>query len=127
MANIDKLNINGTSYNIKDSISGYITGITKSNVTTALGYTPISQANYAEISIAPADVSSSTLSCVKTLTGATTASHPLVGCLTTSASTKDDQLEAFNTLLYADTGTNNITFYFSEVPSTSFTVQVVGY
>ena len=110
MANIDKLNIAGTSYNIQDNVSGYIP-----------------RTNYAEISIAPRDVSSSTLSCVKTLTGATTASRPLVGCLTTNATTRDDQLEAFNTLLYADTGTNNITFHFSEVPSTTFTVQVVGY
>ena len=120
MANIDKLNIANTSYNIQDTISGYIT-----SANAATTYIP--RANYAEITIAVVDVNSSSLSCVKTLTGATAASHPLIGCLTTNASTKDEQLEAFNTLLYAETGTNNITFYFSEVPSSAFTVQVVGY
>lgn len=110
MANINKLNIAGTNYNIQDNISGYIP-----------------RANYAEISIAVADVNATSLSCVKTLTGATTASHPLIGCLTTNANTRDDQLEAFNTILYAETGTNNITFHFSEKPTSAFTVQVVGY
>ena len=87
----------------------------------------IPRANYAEITIAVADVNTSTLKCTKTLTGATTASHPLVGCLTEDPETKDDELEAFGTILCAETGTNNITFTFSEVPSVDFTVQVVGY
>ena len=110
MANIDKLNIAGTNYNVQDTVSGYIP-----------------RGNYAEITIAVADINTTTLACTKTLSGATSASHPLVGCLTTSAASRDDQLEAFNCLLYAETGSGNITFYFSELPSISFTVQVVGY
>lgn len=39
---IDKVNINGTSYDIKDSVSGYITGISAADVTNAMGYTPTS-------------------------------------------------------------------------------------
>ena len=87
----------------------------------------IPRANYAEITIETTDVDTTTLQCIKTLTGATAASHPLVGCLTEDPDTKDDELEAFGTILYADTGTNNITFTFSEVPSVDFTVQVVGF
>lgn len=87
----------------------------------------IPRANYAEITIEVADVDTTLLSCTKTLTGATTASHPLVGCLTIDAETRDDELSAFGTILYAETGTNNITFYFSEVPENEFTVQVVDF
>ena len=39
---VDKVNINGTSYDIKDSVSGYITGISAADVTNAMGYTPTS-------------------------------------------------------------------------------------
>ena len=45
MGNITKVNVNGTSYDIKDDISGYITGITSSDVTNALGYTPYNSTN----------------------------------------------------------------------------------
>ena len=87
----------------------------------------IPRANYAEITVEVADVDTTTLQCTKTLTGATSASHPFISCLTTNANTRDDELEAFGTILYADTGTNSIIFTFVEVPSTNFTVQIVGY
>ena len=46
MADISKIQLpNGTSYNIKDKTSGYITGISSSDVTTALGYTPYNSTN----------------------------------------------------------------------------------
>ena len=106
---------------LESTVSGHTSDI--SSIKT--NYIP--RANYAEITIAVADVNTSTLKCTKTLTGTTTASHPLVSCLTTNINTKDDELEAFGTILYADTGTNNITFTFSEVPSRAFTVQVVGF
>ena len=120
--------LNSTVSGHTSTLSNHTTSI--SNNTTEItnvknNYIP--RANYAEITIEVTDVNTTTLQCVKTLTGATAASHPLVGCLTEDSETKDDELEAFGTILYAETGTNNITFVFSEVPSVDFTVQVVGY
>ena len=34
------LTISGVTYDLQDNISGYITGITSSDVTNALGFTP---------------------------------------------------------------------------------------
>ena len=46
MANISAIKLpNGNTYNIADKVSGYITGITSSDVTTALGYTPYNSSN----------------------------------------------------------------------------------
>ena len=45
MANIKKIKIGSTEYDIKDAVSGYITGINSSDVTTALGYTPYDASN----------------------------------------------------------------------------------
>ena len=46
MANISKIKLPDSSeYNLKDSVSGYITGITSSDVTTALGFTPYNSTN----------------------------------------------------------------------------------
>ena len=120
--------LNSTVSDHTSTLSDHTTNI--SNNTTEItniknNYIP--RANYAEITIETTDVDSTTLTCLKTLTGATVASHPLVGCLTTDPNTKDDELEAFGTILYAETGVNNITFTFSEVPSADFTVQVVDF
>ena len=45
MADIKKIKIGNTEYNVKDAVSGYITGITSSDVTTALGYIPYNSSN----------------------------------------------------------------------------------
>jgi hypothetical protein len=45
MANIKKIKIGSIEYDIKDVVSGYITGINSSDVTTALGYTPYDASN----------------------------------------------------------------------------------
>ena len=42
---INKININGTSYDIQDNVSGYITGINAADVSSALGYTPYNATN----------------------------------------------------------------------------------
>jgi len=39
------LTIGGVTYDLQDNISGYITGITSSDVTTALGFTPYNATN----------------------------------------------------------------------------------
>lgn len=45
MANVRTLTVGGVTYNLQDTISGYITGITSSDVTTALGFTPYNSTN----------------------------------------------------------------------------------
>ena len=45
MADIEKIKIGNTEYNVKDVTSGYITGIDSTDVTDALGYTPYSSSN----------------------------------------------------------------------------------
>jgi len=47
MANhtIDKFTYSGETYILQDNTSGYITGISSSDVTTALGYTPYNSTN----------------------------------------------------------------------------------
>lgn len=42
---IDKIEYNSNVYNLQDNVSGYITGISSSDVTTALGYTPLSSSS----------------------------------------------------------------------------------
>lgn len=42
---INKININGTSYDIQDNVSGYITGINAADVSNALGYTSYNATN----------------------------------------------------------------------------------
>lgn len=42
---INQININGTSYDIQDSASGYITGISAADVSSALGYIPYNATN----------------------------------------------------------------------------------
>ena len=45
MADIEKIKIGNTEYNVKDVTSGYITGIDSTDVTDALGYTPYNSTN----------------------------------------------------------------------------------
>lgn len=42
---VDKIEYGGNTYNLQDNTSGYITGISSSDVTTALGYTPYNSTN----------------------------------------------------------------------------------
>ena len=45
MANVRTLTIGGVTYDLQDVVSGYITGIASSDVTTALGFTPYNATN----------------------------------------------------------------------------------
>lgn len=45
MPNVRTLTIDGVTYDLQDNVSGYITGITSSDVTTALGFTPYNATN----------------------------------------------------------------------------------
>ena len=45
MPNVRTLTIGGVTYSLQDNVSGYITGITSSDVTTALGFTPYNATN----------------------------------------------------------------------------------
>ena len=82
---------------------------------------------YAEITIDINDIDSETLTCTKTLEGITANSYPIINCLTMNSATRGAELEAFGTLLYADTNNGSITFTFFEMPVHSFTVQVVNF
>ena len=42
MANIEKINVNGTTYDIKDSISGYVTSSSLATVATSGSYSDLS-------------------------------------------------------------------------------------
>lgn len=42
---IDKIEYDNNVYNLQDNVSGYITGISSSDVTTALGFTPYNSSN----------------------------------------------------------------------------------
>ena len=110
MANKNTISVNGTTYNLKDNISGYIP-----------------RTNYATLTINASDVDTTTLSCSKTLTGATSNSHPIIRPLVTSINNRDTILGAYSALLYAETSTNSITFYFSKVPFANFTISVTDY
>lgn len=81
------LTIGGVTYDLQDNISGYITGITSSDVTTALGFTPYNSTN-------PNGYTSNTgtITSVKTTAGAHTAIDVSSGAANFNVPTKTSHL-----------------------------------
>ena len=81
------LTISGVTYDLQDNISGYITGITSSDVTTALGFTPYNATN-------PNGYTSNTgtITSVKTTAGAHTTINVSSGAANFNVPTKTSHL-----------------------------------
>lgn len=81
------LTIGGVTYDLQDNISGYITGITSSDVTTALGFTPYNATN-------PNGYTSNTgtITSVKTTAGAHTTINVSSGAANFNVPTKTSHL-----------------------------------
>lgn len=81
------LTIGGVTYDLQDNISGYITGITSSDVTTALGFTPYNATN-------PNGYTSNTgtITSVKTTAGAHTTINVSSGAVNFNVPTKTSDL-----------------------------------
>ena len=84
---IDKVNVNGTTYDITDTTSGYITGISSSDVTTALGYTPYNSTNPNNYVNATQAAAAAPVQSVNGSTGAVTVSVPTAGTTATAVGT----------------------------------------
>ncbi len=81
------LTIGGVTYDLQDNISGYITGITSSDVTTALGFTPYNATNpngYTN--------NTGTITSVKTTAGAHTTINVSSGAANFNVPTKTSHL-----------------------------------
>ena len=100
---IKSLTINGTTYDIIDGTSGYITGITSSDVTTALGYTPYNSSN-------PNGYTSNigTITSVSTAAGAHTTINVSSGAVSFNVPTKTSHLTNDSGFLTSYTETDPI-------------------
>ena len=81
------LTIGGVTYDLQDNISGYITGITSSDVTTALGFTPYNATNPNGYT-----TNTGTITKVQTTAGAHTTINVSSGAATFNVPTKTSDL-----------------------------------
>ena len=97
------LTIGGVTYDLQDNVSGYITGITSSDVTTALGFTPYNATN-------PNGYTSNTgtITSVKTTAGAHTTINVSSGAANFNVPTKTSHLTNDSGFLTSYTETDPI-------------------
>ena len=129
---IKSLTVNGVTYDIVDQTSGYITGITSSDVTGALGFTPYNSTNPNGYT-----TNTGTITSVKTTAGAHTTIDVSSGAAQFNVPTKTSHLTNDSGFLtsYTETdptvpawakATNKPSYNFSEIGSTPTTLSGYG-
>ena len=132
MPNVRTLTIGGVTYDLQDNVSGYITGITSSDVTTALGFTPYNATNPNGYT-----TNTGTITSVKTTAGAHTTIDVSSGAAQFNVPTKTSHLTNDSGFLtsYTETdptvpawakATNKPSYNFSEIGSTPTTLSGYG-
>ena len=126
------LTIEGVTYDLQDNISGYITGITSSDVTTALGFTPYNATNPNGYT-----TNTGTITSVKTTAGAHTTINVSSGAANFNVPTKTSHLTNDSGFLTSFTETDPTvpawakaetkpSYTFSEIGSTPTTLSGYG-